>query len=108
MKRDFSTALVGLGDAKLVDGEGVALTLASVAVSALMGTYQDEQGITGEEKFKRYQIAQRLSSAGTQEVTAEEVALIKRLIGKAYTPMVVGPAYIALERDPDVAPADAS
>jgi hypothetical protein len=99
MKRDFSRELIGLGEQKLVDAEGAPLTLSGVVTTALLGTYPDEQA-TGEEKFRRYQLAARIDNAGIQEVAAEEVALIKRLIGKGYPPIVVGPAYQALEQDP--------
>ena len=99
MIRDFTAPLSGIGDHKLVDAEGAQLTLGSVAINALLGTYADEQ-ISGEEKFKRYQFAERISSAGGQEVSAEEVALLKRLIGKGYPPIIVGPAFLALEKDP--------
>jgi hypothetical protein len=105
MKRDFGIELIGLGGHKLVDGDNVSLTLGTVAVSALMGQYQDEQGISGDEKFRRYQIASRVSASGIQEISIEDISLIKRLIGNAYTPMVVGPAYMALEREPETATA---
>lgn len=107
MKRDFSVELVGLHDAKLaelVDGEQRPMTLGVVSVNALMGQYQDEQHLMGDEKFRRFQLAVRITE-GVQEVSAEEITLLKRLIGKAYTPMVVGPAYMALERDPEAASA---
>lgn len=109
MKRDFSQELVGLGGQKLVEANGDEqrpMTLGTVSVNALMGQFADEQGLSGEEKFRRYQLAERITAAGVQEVSAEEVALIKRLIGKAYGPILVGPAYIALEKDsPEAAPA---
>lgn len=104
MKRDFGIELVGLKGAKLVDGEGKPLTTGSVSVNALMGQYPDEQGLTGDEKFKRYQLAARIADGDVLEVSAEEVALLKRLIGKGYLPMVVGPAYLALESEPEAAP----
>ena len=99
MIRDFNTSLTALGGHKLEGGEGLPLTLGTVAINALLGTYPDEQA-SGEEKFKRYQLAERISAAGPQDVSVEEVALIKRLIGKGYPPMVVGPAWLALENDP--------
>jgi hypothetical protein len=103
--RDFNAALVAIGGHNLADADGAGLTLGTVAINALLGTYPDEQ-TSGEEKFKRYQLAERISTAGAQEVSVEEVALIKRLIGKGYPPMVVGPAWLALENDP--APAEPS
>lgn len=104
MQRDFSQELIGLGGQKLVEANGDEqrpMTLGAVSVNALMGQFADEQAITGEEKFRRYQLAERVSDAGVQDVSAEEIALIKRLIGKAYGPVLVGPAFKALELDPE-------
>lgn len=100
MKRDFSDVLTGLAGQRLVDEKGDDLTLGSVSVTALLAQYQDEQALSGDEKFRRYQLAERIAKLDVQEVSAEEVALLKRLIGKGYGPMLVGPAYVALERDP--------
>lgn len=95
MKRDFSTAMIALG-AQLP--ENVA-TLGGVCIGALLGVYADEQSLSGDEKFKRYKLAERISAGGEQDVSAEEVALLKKLIGKNWPPAVLGPAYEALERD---------
>ena len=98
MKRDFSVELVSIGDVKLVDPKEQPLTLGSLVLEALLGQFQDEN-LSGEEKFRRYQLAERISKGGVQEVSAEEVSLIKLVVGKAYVPRFVGPAYLALEQD---------
>lgn len=95
MKRDFSQTLSALGE-PLPENVG---TLRAVCVGALLGVYADEQSLGGEEKFRRYQLAERLNAGGVQEVSAEEVALLKKLVGKNWPPAVLGPAYEALERD---------
>lgn len=95
MKRDFSQAMVSLGQA-LPDNFH---TLGAVCISALMGVYQDEQSLSGEDKFKRYKLAERINAGGILEVSAEDIALLKKLIGKNWSAAVVGPAYEALERD---------
>lgn len=84
--------------------ENVA-TLGAVCIGALMGVYADEQGLSGEEKFKRYKLAERISAGGDQEVSAEDIALLKKLIAKNWPPAVLGPAYEALEQDQEL-PAD--
>ena len=58
--------------------------------------YNDEK-IGGDVKFKRHQIAARIYGKQYAELTIEEIALIKELIGKAYGPAVVGPAFNLLE-----------
>lgn len=95
MKRNFSQAMIALG-AQLPDN---VATLGAVCIGALMGVYADEQGLSGDEKFKRYKLAERISAGGEQDVSAEEVVLIKKLIGKNWPPAVLGPAYEALEQD---------
>lgn len=95
MKRDFSQLLAALGQPL----PEPANTLGGVSVAALLGSYADEQGLSGEEKFHRYQLAERIHAGSVQEVSAEEVALLKKLIGKNWPPAVLGPAYEALEQD---------
>jgi hypothetical protein len=70
------------------------LTLLSAAVVAM--TMPDQEA-AGEEKQRRYELAQKLFS-GEVEMTIEEVALLKRLIAKAYpSPLVAGQAWHLLE-----------
>lgn len=95
MKRDFSQPLAALGQPL----PEPANTLGGVSIAALLGSYADEQGLSGEEKFRRYQLAERIHAGGMQEVSAEEVSLLKKLIGKNWPPAVLGPAYEALEQD---------
>jgi len=95
MKRDFSQTLSALGQPL----PEPAHTLGAVCVAALLGAYADEQSLSGEEKFRRYQLAGRIHAGGIQDVSAEEVAQLKKLIGKNWPPAVLGPAYEALEQD---------
>ena len=52
--------------------------------------------MSGDEKVKRWALAQKIYGGNT-EVQAEDVALLKKLIGKAYGVAIVGPAYEMLE-----------
>ena len=89
---------------KTLDGESIGngrgrqtTTLKDVAVEALLATFQDEQGLSGNDKLERYKLAVRVNETLVQTLTAEEISLIKKLIGKAYSPLVVGQAYLMLE-----------
>lgn len=95
MKRDFSAALAFKGK-PVKEGETI-LTLGSLAVSVLLMT--DEQNVSADDKFKRFKLAERIADGGVQDVTVEEVALVKRQIGRTCQPIVVGPAYELLETD---------
>lgn len=96
MKRNFDAEIKDFDGNSLRDGEN-ALTLKVVAVNSLMAIYPDERDISGNEKLARYKIASKVHGGGMVELTAEEVAKIKALIGKAYSPAVVGPAFEILE-----------
>lgn len=95
MKRDFSKELAFKGK-PVKEGETV-LTLGGLAVSVLLMT--EEQNVPGDEKFKRFKLAERIADGGIQDVTVEDIALIKRRIGLTCQPIVVGPAFELLETD---------
>jgi hypothetical protein len=92
VKVDVMVVLKNLQGEALKDSDKEA-TLRSVATAALMLPYQDEQSVGGEEKFTRYKLALRINASESVELTPEEAAKVKQLIGKAFGPAVVGPAY---------------
>lgn len=98
MKRIVTTVLTDLhGEA--MNGAGGPLTLRSACVDALLGAYQDEVALPGEEKYRRFQLATKLSSSDEVDLTAEEITQLKKLVGKAWSPLVVGRVYELLELD---------
>lgn len=96
MKIDFERKLHTLAGKEITNTDKSEVTLKSISVEALLGIYPDEQALTGMEKFGRYHLAQRIHG-GEADFTAEEIGKIKLVIGKAYPPAVVGPAYIILD-----------
>ena len=88
------------------DEKGQELKVSTVIVSALMAQFEDEKSLSGEEKLKRYLIAQRVYEAGSTatEVSAENISLIKACVAKAYATGVVGWVFSYLEGDADTAP----
>lgn len=101
MKRNLNVVLKTLDGQPLKEDHNGAVSdvlLSRLAVNALLVNYPDEQSLSGEEKVKRFKLAQQINDAdGDVEVTAEQVALLKSLIAKGYTPLVVGQAYEILE-----------
>ena len=98
MLRDFNQGIIGLNNLVLVDENGSNLVLGHVAVGALLANLPNEN-IDGVEKAKRFALAMRIhGKEEAVEVTAEEVAKIKELVGKVYTTVVVGRAYDLLEQ----------
>ena len=98
MQRDFSLAFKTFDGTPIVQDEK-PLTLQRVSINALMTPMDDEKNLGGEDKFARYKLASRINATSVVEVTAEEIAMLKKLIGKVYAPIIVGPAFEALEAE---------
>jgi hypothetical protein len=96
MKLDFGKVIVGL-DGKPIKFNDRDATLGLIAVEALCAAYPDEQNLTGEEKYKRAVLAEMAYKCNGEDVSVEDVTLIKKLIGKAYAPLVVKKAYDIIE-----------
>lgn len=72
-------------------------TLALAARNALYSQFEDEKSLSGEDKYRRAQIAHEIGKGGEVKLKAEDVALLKKLIGKAYGPLLVLQAWNMLE-----------
>lgn len=96
MRIDITQELCGLDGALLKDGDDT-LTLRSIGINALVASLDDDQRLSGEDKFELWMLAKRLCEVDTPELKVEEVAKIKERIGKAYSQVVVGPAFTLLE-----------
>ena len=83
-----------IGDAE----KGKALTLADVAENALLADYKDEPNLDGVEKLRRWTLARKIEETKLSvALSAEDIALIKRLVGKAYNPLVYGEMVQAID-----------
>ena len=74
------------------------MTLKNVCVASLLAPLEEER-LEGEEKAKRYVIAQKIYECKekTVNLTVEDISLLKKLIGNMYLPLIVGQAYSFLE-----------
>jgi hypothetical protein len=98
MKVDFSRELTDLDNKPILTPEQKPFTLGKACVDALMVGYEDEKGLSGEEKLKRYDLALAIHSAkNSLEIAAEQVVLLKKLVGKGYGPLVSGQVWKMLE-----------
>ena len=78
--------------------KGKSLTLADVAENALLSDYRDEQNLDGVEKLKRWTLAKKIEDTKSSvTLNADEIALIKKLVGKAYNPLVYGEMVQAID-----------
>lgn len=75
------------------------LTLRKVCLDAIQAQLPNDTP-DGEEKFKRFRLAIRLSSEDEPDLSAEEITKLKRLIGLGFGALVVGRAYEILDPSP--------
>lgn len=106
MKIDFDQQLKKIDGTPLFESEVIdnkvvetseAVTLKRVCTNALLSQHRQEQNVTGEDSFKRHQLALRVNNEKLPELKTEEIVLIKKLLGYLYAPLVVGGSYQLLE-----------
>lgn len=118
MKFDMSQPLIGVdgkqltirsrfldekGDVKGADLRSVCM-LALLDVNELDETRRDERGnfmekiISGEEKFQKWQLAQKIKDGGIVELEDGERALIRRLVGVSLNAETVGVVWSLLDK----------
>jgi hypothetical protein len=85
-------------------GSGVVtLTLRDVLVTALSAPGEGYAQETPEAKFKRGMLAVQAHTKSVLDVSAEDAAMMKRLVAAAYAPLVVYRVHLALDGN-DMAP----
>jgi len=97
MKINFEKEIQTIEGGPIIWREKDKTFLKQVAVDVLQLTFQDETSLSGEEKAKRWLLATRIYANSDVDLTIDEVSLIKKLIGKAFGPIIVGPAFEILE-----------
>lgn len=75
----------------------VWLTIAKLIVNALLA-FIDGKHLSGEDKFKRYKLAEKIYGKDEVEISLEEANLIKQASGEALTPMFSGKVWDFLEK----------
>ena len=74
----------------------IDLTLGAASRHALCSTFNDEKELSGEDKFERGMLASRIKR-NDGALSAEEITLVKRLLGKLYGPEVIISAWPLLD-----------
>lgn len=96
---DFTKPLIGIDSKPIIkDKDGKEpMTLGDAAVIALETSADDDRTQSGEEKFKRDQLARKIYNQKDVVLSIEEIALIKTRIGKILVPAVIGAAWPLLD-----------
>lgn len=96
MKIDLSAPIKDLANDFIKDGDK-DLVLSAICCSALLTPDPKEGEVSPEEKIKRFRLATKIYDGGLQDLSAEDVAMLKKLIGRAFPPLVVGRAFDILD-----------
>lgn len=96
MKRNLDTLILNIDGQPFED----SATLKTVCFLAATATLPTDQNAPIANKLALYALAQKLHIGGEVDLTAEEIALLKERIGKAFASVVViGRAFELLEKD---------
>ena len=80
--------------------EEVPFTISEAIINSLTANFEDEKDLTGEEKVKRFIIAQKVqrNKDKTIDLSVEDVSMVKKLVGKAFGVLIVGQVWEILEK----------
>lgn len=97
MKVKVNQELKDVNDLPIKKPEGGNLVLKDVIITSVLTPAQgDDQKV----KFDKYEIYKKVKDdyvGGEVELTAEEIALIKKCIGQLQPPLILGQAFEMLE-----------
>lgn len=96
MKVNFDAVMKDLKGEPIKDGQE-DFKLGSACCNALLAPYPDEQNLDSKDKVRRYKLALKVTAGGEQDLSVEEVADLKKLVGKAFPPLIVGRAFEVLD-----------
>lgn len=95
-KFDFSKPVLDLNDNPSYDADKSLFTFKHFAIGALMALVDDVK-VSGNTKAEYCALAVQLVKNNTLELTRDKIDLLKTLIGKNPSPLVVGRMYEFLE-----------
>jgi len=94
MKLNPNLALTNFEGTEELREKGEVVTLGKVLINGLLNPMDEP----GKKKAEKFELAIRIKMGGNEvEVTAEEVVLLKEVVGYGFTPLVVGQVYRILE-----------
>jgi len=89
---------------KTLEGEpvkgpgGSNLNLRTACITSLLTPGEGDKSLSGDKKYERFKLSQTIHNAKEDiELKAEDKALLKKLIGEIYLPLIVGQAFDMLD-----------
>ena len=80
-----------------VMGKKEPMTVRLALTRALSATFKDEQDLPGEKKVERFALALRMINEDNPHLAAEEITLVKKLVGKMFGNVIVGRVWPILD-----------
>ena len=80
----------------MIPSQEIAI-LGNIAKLVLTRMTKEDQNLSGDKKWDYEKLAARVYKGGKHEVTAEEISLLKKRIGRMYGPITLGSCYRILE-----------
>jgi len=78
--------------------KGKPFLLKTACANALLGAYRGEENLSGADKTKRYHLATEIfKSNGAVDLSIDDIKLLKDLIAKMASPLIVGQAFDILD-----------
>ncbi len=97
MKVALDTEITTLDGTVVKMPQDKSMTVGLACIEALLGTYKDEESLSGKDKYARYGLVRRISKGGAQSFNSEDIVTLKALAAKAWGPLVMGQVWDALE-----------
>ena len=95
MKVNFTKKLRNIDGKPIKDKDGT-ITLSSISINALLAQTKEE--VEGKEKVEQYDLALKIRDNKDADLTVEEIAKIKELVGKIFPPLIVGQTFKMLDK----------
>ena len=96
MKVNWDAKILNFAGDELKE-DGKPVTLATLACGVFMNVLRGDEQLSGDEKEKMFQIGMGATKGGIGEITTDQASVLKKRIGQAYTPLVVGRAFAIIE-----------
>jgi hypothetical protein len=97
MKLNMLFELKDLNGKPILDADQKPQILRKFLVEVLGVLFENERNLDGNERYKRGKLAFQLQTEDKPEISIEDVALLKQLIGRGYPPHIVYVLWNILE-----------
>lgn len=101
MKIDFAQQILTVDGLPIPEGVGKFATLKSLAQQALQMATKEDANLPIAKKVERFDLLLKITNKAPEvNLEAEEIALLKELMGKAFSVLAVGQILRMLEKKP--------